>query len=298
MSRTVKQVDIVIVIFATEDNYGSYTMDQTDKLKTINYSGIFLSCFSDYSEKCIHATPEHVLLYLYSGEQVIEDRNKKIIIKAGECAFIRRNHRLMMYKNSKGNELYKGISLTFNRAVLREFYSKLNKADLPKKVSLSDKNVFKIEPRADITSLFQSLVPYFQDDIKPTDGVAHLKLQEGIYALLNNSDIFFPILFDFTEPWKIDILEFLNDNYMDDLTMEQIAAYTGRSLATFKRDFQKISNLSPQKWLIKKRLETAYVKLKEEGRKVQEVYVEVGFKNPSHFSTAFKKQYGFPPTDI
>ncbi len=31
---------------------------QDDKLKTIGYSGIFLSCYSDYSEKCIHATPE------------------------------------------------------------------------------------------------------------------------------------------------------------------------------------------------------------------------------------------------
>lgn len=273
-------------------------MKQADTLKTMNYSGIFLSCYSDFSEKCIHATPEHVLLYLYSGEQVIEDRNRKIKIKAGECAFIRRNHRLTMYKNSKGNDLYKGISLTFNRSVLREFYSQLKKADLPKKAPVSDKNVIKIEPRADITSLFQSLTPYFDENIKPTESVAHLKLLEGIYALLNNSDIFFPILFDFTDPWKIDILEFMNDHYTDDLTMEQIASYTGRSLATFKRDFQKVSNLSPQKWLIKKRLEVAYVKLKEEDKKVQDVYTEVGFKNLSHFSTAFKKQYGIPPTEV
>ena len=273
-------------------------MEQPEKLRTINYSGIFLSCFSDYSEKCIHATPEHVLLYLYSGEQVIEDRNKKIIIRAGECAFIRRNHRLLMYKNSKGDELYKGISLTFNRRLLREFYSRINKTEIPEKVTIPEKNVFKIEPRADINSLFQSLTPYFDDDVKPTEGIAKLKLQEGIYALLNTSDIYFPILFDFSETWKMDILEFLNENYMDELSMEQIAAYTGRSLATFKRDFKKISPLSPQKWLIKRRLEAAYVKLKEEGRKVQEVYIKVGFKNPSHFSTAFKKQYGFPPTEI
>ena len=79
--------------------------------------------------------------------------------------------------------------------------------------------------------------------------------------------------------------------------MSQIAAYTGRSLATFKRDFKKISNLSPQKWLIKRRLEEAYEKLKG-GHKVQDVYIEVGFKNPSHFSTAFKKQYGIPPTEV
>lgn len=273
-------------------------MKQVETLKTINYSGIFLSCYSDYSEKCIHATPEHVLLYLYSGEQVIEDRNNKIVIEPGECAFIRRNHRLLMYKNSKGEELYKGISLTFNRSLLRDFYSKLINKNFSDKISVPDENVFRIKKQPDITSLFQSLTPYFDEQIKPTEGVAHLKLQEGIYALLNNADIFYPILFDFTEPWKIDILEFLDENYMDDLTMEQIAAYTGRSLATFKRDFQKISNLSPQKWLIKKRLEAAYIKLKDEGKKVQEVYVEVGFKNPSHFSTAFKKQFGFPPAEV
>ncbi len=273
-------------------------MEQAEKLRTISYSGIFLSCFSDYSEKCIHATPEHVLLYLYSGEQVIEDRNRRITIQAGECAFIRRDHRITMYKNSRGEELYKGISLTFKRGLLREFYNKLSKNELPQHITIPDENVYKITPRADITSLFRSLTPYFDDNVKPTEGVAHLKLQEGIYALLNHSELFFPILFDFTEPWKVDILEFLNDNYMDDLTMEQIAAYTGRSLATFKRDFKKISSLTPQKWLIKKRLEAAYIKLKEEGKKVQDVYMEVGFKNASHFSTAFKQRYGIPPTEV
>jgi AraC-like DNA-binding protein len=273
-------------------------MQQDDSLKTIAYSGIFLSCFSDYSEKCIHTTPEHVLVYLYSGEQVIEDRNRKITLQAGDCAFIRRDHRLKMYKNSKDEALYKGISLTFKRSMLREFYSKMDKAEIPKKIVISDDYVFKLQPSPAIESLFQSLTPYFDSSIKPTEGVTHLKLLEGIYALLNSNEQLYPILFDFAEPWKIDLLEFLNENYADELTMEQIASFTGRSLATFKRDFKKISNHTPQKWLIKRRLEAAYIKLKDEGKKVQDVYVEVGFKNPSHFSTAFKKQYGISPTDI
>jgi AraC-like DNA-binding protein len=235
---------------------------------------------------------------LYSGEQIIEDRSRKIKLQAGDCAFIRRDHRLKMYKNSKGEDLYKGISLTFKRNVLREFYSKMNKSEIPKNIKISDKTVFKLEPTPAIESLFQSLTPYFDSNVKPTEGVTHLKLLEGIYALLNSNEQLYPIIFDFAEPWKIDLLEFLNDNYMEDLTMEQIASFTGRSLATFKRDFKKISNLTPQKWLIKKRLETAYIKLKEEGKKVQDVSIEVGFKNPSHFSTAFKKQYGIPPTEI
>lgn len=271
---------------------------QDDKLETTSYSDIFLSCFSESGTHCVHSKPEHVLLYLYSGEQVIVDRNKKTTIKAGECAFIRRDHRLTMYKNSKGKELYKGISLVFQRNVLRDFYSKMNKSEIPKDIKISDKTVFKLQPAPAIESLFQSLTPYFDSNVKPTEGVIHLKLLEGIYALLNNNELLYPILFDFVEPWKIDLLEFLNNNYMDDFTMEQIAAFTGRSLATFKRDFKKISNLTPQKWLIKKRLEMAYIKLKEEDKKVQDVCTEVGFKNLSHFSTAFKKQYGIPPTEI
>lgn len=273
-------------------------MQQDDTLQTISYSDIFLSCFSENGTHCVHSKPEHVLIYIYSGEQVIQDRNKKTTIKAGECAFIRRDHRLTMYKNSKGKDLYKGISLVFKRNVLRDFYSKMNKSEIQKDIKISDKTVFKLQPTPAIESLFQSLHPYFDSNVKPTEGVANLKLLEGIYALLNSNEQLYPILFDFAEPWKIDLLEFLNDNYKEDLTMEQIASFTGRSLATFKRDFKKISNLTPQKWLIKKRLEMAYIKLKEDKKKTQEVCTEVGFKNLSHFSTAFKKQYGIPPTEI
>jgi AraC-like DNA-binding protein len=88
----------------------------------------------------------------------------------------------------------------------------------------------------------------------------------------------------------------MNENYMYDLSMEEIASYTGRSLAVFKRDFKKLSLLSPEKWLIEKRLKVAYDKIRNEGKKVSDVCFEVGFKNLSHFSIAFKRQYGVPPT--
>ena len=134
--------------------------------------------------------------------------------------------------------------------------------------------------------------------MQPNDDLMHLKLQEGLLALLHIDKRFAPTLFDFNEPWKIDILDFLDKNYMHEFSLDELAHYTGRSLATFKRDFKKISDLTPEKWLIRKRLEVAYAKMKEGGKKVVDVYAEVGFKNPSHFSTAFKKKYGIPPTAV
>ena len=90
----------------------------------------------------------------------------------------------------------------------------------------------------------------------------------------------------------------MNENYMYEFTIDELARYTGRSLATFKRDFKKISDLTPEKWLIRKRLEVAYALMAEGKKKVVGVYAEVGFRNPSHFSTAFKRQFGISPTSV
>ncbi|MCD8264355.1 MAG: AraC family transcriptional regulator [Tannerellaceae bacterium] len=101
------------------------------------------------------------------------------------------------------------------------------------------------------------MLPYFDTTITPPEKLIELKLEEGVYSLLNIDTLFYQSLFDFTEPWKIDILEFLEQNYMYDLTMEELASFTGRSLSTFKRDFKKISDLSPQKWIVQRRLKAA-----------------------------------------
>lgn len=263
--------------------------------RTINYSGTFLSCFFDNNTSCVHATKDHSLVYLYSGKLIIEEGGKEIVVYPGECVFIRRNHRVKMTKFYSDTDQYKGITMTFKRNFLREFYNIIDKKSKPKEVKIPEESIFPIPLRPDINSLFQSLTPYFHSSIQPSEEIIRLREQEGVYCLLNTNKIFFPILFDFTEPWKIDIMEFLNENYMDELTMDEIAAYTGRSLATFKRDFAKISDVTPQRWLINKRLEVAYNKLKNENQKVSDVYLEVGFKNLSHFYAAFKKQYGFSP---
>lgn len=116
-------------------------------------------------------------------------------------------------------------------------------------------------------------------------------------ALLQEDKRFYPTLFDFTTVWKIDLMAFMNDNYMYELSMSEIAHYTGRSLASFKRDFKKLSEVSPQKWIIKKRLEKVYERIKQ-GEKPSKVYTEVGFKTLPHLYQAFKKEYGFSLSEV
>jgi AraC-like DNA-binding protein len=240
---------------------------------------------------------EHGIVYILSGKLEINEGDKITYLYRGECAFIRKDNRVGMTKMPEKNEQYKSIWLTFPRPFFREFYRTLNKKQLPKDAERQKISVYKLPAdRPDIRSLFESMTPYFDSPIPPTDELLKLKMMEGVLILLNTDKEVYASLFDFVAPWKIDILDFMNKNYMYDLSVKEIASYTGRSIASFKRDFKKISPLSPEKWLIQKRLKVAHDKIREDGKKVSDVCFEVGFKNLSHFSRVFKERFGYAPT--
>jgi AraC-like DNA-binding protein len=267
-------------------------------IKTINYSNVFLSCFSGNGCKKVNMATTHGLIYLLSGAIDITEQDNTTTVGKGECAFIRKDNRVNMVKRPKGDEQCKSISLSFTRQFLREFYHKtLDKSKLPIDARRHKFSFYKLPARRpDIVSLFESMTPYFDSPVSPTEELIKLKMTEGVYCLLNTDKNFYSALFDFSAPWKIDILDFMNENYMYDLSPADMANFTGRSLATFKRDFKKLSSLSPQKWIIQKRLEVAQQKLRNGDKKVSDVCFEVGFKNLSYFSRIYKEAFGTAPS--
>jgi len=269
-----------------------------DDSMVFSYSNVFFAHYFNDEVRCHKMIENHALMYLYSGELIVDENNKQTKIHGGQCVFIRKDNRVTLTKRPSGEDQFKTITLVLTRNFLREFYQMMNREEFPSDIQKIRQSLIKLPKTPEIESLFQSMIPYFDTSIKPSEQIMKLKMQEGVYSLLNIDKNFFSCLFDFTEPWKIDIMDFLENNYMYDLAVEDIANYTGRSLASFKRDFKKISPLSPQKWLIEKRLKVAHNKIRLENGKVSDVYLEVGFKNLSHFSSAYKKLYGYSPSKL
>ena len=141
------------------------------------------------------------------------------------------------------------------------------------------------------------MIPYFENPQALTDKLAQLKTLELIELLLRD-DRMQNILFNFQEDFKLDLEAYMNKNYMHNIPLEQFAKLTGRSISTFKRDFQNIYNTTPNKWLIKKRLELAHYLISKKDQKPSEVYFDVGFVNLSHFSRSFKSEFGKSPSEI
>jgi AraC-like DNA-binding protein len=138
-------------------------------------------------------------------------------------------------------------------------------------------------------------MPYFAQPEKLTPALAQIKTMEVIALLLRNASLK-NFLFDFSEPRKLDLEAYMNRHFSYNVPLAQFAKLTGRSLSAFKRDFAVIFGSTPERWLQKKKLEMAYFLIAQKKRKPSDVYLETGFENLSHFSIAFKKEYGVNPS--
>ena len=262
------------------------------------YADTLYSCLIPHDMHFEHRMPAHAIIYVRQGKLLIEDNGETTEVEAGNYVFVRRNCTVNVTKVALGNEPYRGINLTLHREVLKDYYSRTSKNSLPKDVHPLKESAIILPKNVPLESLFRSLAAYVDNGMNPTKDILDLKVQEAVLCLLDYDRRFYPTLFDFNEAWKIDLLDFMEQNFTEDMTMEEFASYTGRSLATFKRDFAKLSDLPPQKWIIEHRLELAHRLLTEHKAQTMDVAYRVGFKNRSHFSTAFKRHYGYAPSEV
>ncbi|MEM6346911.1 MAG: AraC family transcriptional regulator [Bacteroidota bacterium] len=90
----------------------------------------------------------------------------------------------------------------------------------------------------------------------------------------------------------------LEEHYDKSLRVEDYAYLSGRSISSFRRDFQRLFETTPQKWLIEKRLSKAHDLLQEAQLSVREVAEAVGYEQVSHFIKAFKARYAQTPGEV
>jgi AraC-like DNA-binding protein len=255
---------------------------------------IKLSSYDDKLFKSDLMFDDHMLIWFISGETKIIQADATFNFKTGDIFLIPRNLLATIINYPKDGLPHKTVVMHLSTERLKKFYEKIDigKKHIPKQTIYSFNNHPLLE------SCLTSLIPYFDLEGDFPENIASLKITEAISVLREIDKNVDFVLANFDEPGKVDLIHFMERNFMFNMSMEKLSYLTGRSLSTFHRDFKKLFNTTPQKWLTKKRLELAYYQLTEKNKKPTEVYLEVGFEDLSHFSFAFKNQYGIPPTQL
>jgi AraC-like DNA-binding protein len=236
---------------------------------------------------------QHVVDYIISGTSETYFDGKSCRFKAGDFRFVRKNRLSKFIKDPSPDGVYKSISICIDQQTLEQMQSQFNVSQIQR---VNNDNVFLLKPNKFFHNYIDSLLPYLENDGVINEALLRTKIKEAILIFLESNPELKNILFDFSEPGKIDLEAYMNEHYLFNGDLKEFAYLTGRSLSTFKRDFEKIYGVTPNRWLIKKRLEDAYYLIKEKKWKATEVFLEVGFKDYAHFSLAFKKTYGAAPS--
>lgn len=255
---------------------------------------IKLSCYEDKLFKTEVVFDHHMLVWFISGETKIIQAHQTYLFGAGDIFLIPRNQLATIINYPKDGLPHKSVVMHLTIDRLRKFYSDL---DTQAKGSGSGK-IMPFGSHPLLQSCLASLIPYFEMEDTFPENIASLKITEAISILRAVDKNIDGVLANFEEPDKVDLAGFMEKNFMYNMPLQKFSYLTGRSLTTFKRDFHKIYDTTPQRWLTQKRLELAYYQLTKKSRKPVEVYLETGFENLSHFSYAFKKHFGLTPKEL
>ena len=255
---------------------------------------ISYSCYVTRSREGEQFIPEHVFSYQIAGTLTITDGRKEYICNAGDFRFSRRNQLIKFLKQPPPNGEFRAVSVYFDQPTLRNLSIEYGYKAEP---HYEGDAVLLLQPAPLLKSYMESLLPY-QDGGVINENLEALKLREAILILLQTEPRLKDILFDFSEPGKIDLEKFMEKNYHFNVQLSRFAYLTGRSLATFKRDFEKLFHTTPSRWLQQRRLQEAHYLIKERGKAPSDVYLELGFEDLSHFSFAFKNKYGVAPSRL
>jgi len=265
-------------------------MEQMTNKPPIQYS-----CYFSRSSKGEQFVPEHTLVYIISGSLVMMDNSHTISFNPGDIYFCRRNNLVKYTKWPPDRGEYQSISIYFDQQTLRNISLEYGYKAERQGVTPAFQRISSSE----IGNYMRSLLAY-ETILKRigTDELLFVKQKEAILLLLQLVPAFKNVLFDFSEPGKIDLEGFMERNYHYNVQMQRFAYLTGRSLATFKRDFEKSFSKPPSRWLQERRLQEAYYLIKEQRKTPSDVYLDLGFEDLSHFSFVFKKKYGIPPSKL
>ena len=248
--------------------------------------------------------PDHVFVYILKGGFHYYDGSKTQVLRHGDYALFRKNHLIKYVREKESNKagfirlcIFEGtefIRLCLEEAFLKKFQEKHQTEVVTFKPQAS---FIKLKKNKLIPDFIRSLkLIYHQGEID--EAFLDVKQEELLIILLQHQLELSGIFFDFGKPEKINIEAFMLRNYKFNVSVEQFAYLTGRSLSAFKRDFKAIFNKPPSRWLVQKRLQEAYFLLYEKHGRPSDIYLELGFETFSHFSFAFKKQFGLAPTEL
>ena len=244
-----------------------------------------LQLFSHYNE----------IMFTLEGGRILHHGEKSWTLNKHSCILTRKTAYLQeLPESTHWKVLAFYFKDSFFREVIEEYRQYLPLNNLPETHA---EMLMEINTNETSQAFFYSILPYFSQKTVAPEGLLELKFKELLFNIfidpLNKNILAYAnSLMNIT---TIPIWQVMEKNYMFNLTVDQFARMSDRSVSVFKKEFNQYYHQTPGRWLTQKRLELAESFLVSGKKNISEVAFSSGFENLSHFSRVFKEKYGVSP---
>ena len=237
----------------------------------------------------------NLIVYVLNGRRVFMKNRNRWDLGEGTCAFVKKGAHIAEMEEGVGwCVMTFFIPDDFFKGLIADNLKNLPLTNLPE---AGTDHVLLLEMNELSKSFFASMLPYFTQTPPPPENLLELKFKELILSLLSQKQNrqFLAYLNNLYQDKHPTLEEIVQNNYTFNLTLGDYAKLACKSVPTFQREFKKIFNDSPAKWVMKKRINLAIELLENTKLSISQITLECGFENQTHFSRIFKEKVGTSP---
>ena len=268
--------------------------DCTTSSLTLDGGSIIDQCIVTAGERGTFFLEQHLLYVVLGGSVKLTCGRQTWTVGKNEMILLRRAQSVSYEKQgSEETGLFESQLFAINDELLKDFLTS-QQVQIPQ---MTEELGTQVSPMSDrLVAYCWSLSPYFNDPSQVNPGLLRLKVMELLYNVMDCSKNIFRQMLQLRQPVKTDIHRVVEENYTSPISLDELAYLSGRSLSSFKREFQNIYGEPPARWIREKRLSKAQQMLRSSSLSVADVAYSLGFENPTHFSRIFKQQFGYTPS--
>ncbi|SEM18310.1 AraC-type DNA-binding protein [Aquimarina amphilecti] len=270
---------------------------ENDIVHTLNENTVVLLNRKNGTSRSKINLTQHLIAFGIEGKKYFHSLDDDTALYKNEAIFLKKGLFLTTEKIMESNN-YKSILFFVDDNLLLDFFKKNGKYFPYTNNSKEEpQTYFKFDNSPNLEAYIKSILIYFENKSQLTEPLFKVKFEELLLNLVINDKqhVFKDFLTNLNKKNTYNLSEFMKNNFTRNLRIEDFAYLNGMSTSSFKRNFEKTFYLSPAKWLKEKRIEKAEFLLQTSEKNVNEVAMEVGFENPSHFIQVFKSHHGLTP---
>lgn len=282
-----------------------YLLHESDRPISTDYYYECRKITNDHFPKIYIHTHDFYEIYVYlSGSVKLFIEGDIYNIKRGDIIVIPPYtvHQLLPVSPEQMDQEYDRIYLYVTPACLATFQFNEHSVLPPLERASQEKRYhFHIADSMDFERIFDSMMAIYQNSKTEFYGKELLNRAHILQsmALLNKhilSDMG-PRKTTYINPLIDDVLSYINEHYMEPMSLESIASHFYINKYTLTKLFKKQTDRTLHNYILLKRISIAKQKMAE-GRSPSAIYDEVGFKDYSTFYRAFQKMEQISPKEF